>query len=188
MLNLIPQPKKIVLTEGYLPVKAIRCFDIACPDQRVAAAAGKLPCDDSGVILSINAAEGEAESYCLNISCDRIAVTAAGPAGAFYAIQTLRQLFALEKVPCLQLEDQPDFSYRGFYHDVTRGKIPTMQTLKELVDRMAYYKLNSFQLYVEHTFEFEECKDINPTRGYMTKEEMKELGDYCRQNFIDFNG
>ena len=34
-----------------------------------------------------------------------------------------------------------------------------MDTLKELVDYMAYMKLNSLQLYVEHTFAFKEFAD-----------------------------
>ena len=58
-----------------------------------------------------------------------------------------------EQVPCLHIKDKPDFKYRGFYQDVTRGKIPTVDTIKKLIDTMAYYKLNSLQLYVEHVFE-----------------------------------
>jgi len=86
----------------------------------------------------------------------------------------------------LHIEDKPDFEYRGFYHDVTRGKIPTVETIKQLIDQMAYYKLNSLQLYVEHTFEFEEYKQIKAATGYLTKEELREMGNYCRENFIEF--
>ena len=51
---------------------------------------------------------------------------------------------------------------------------------------MAYYKLNSLQLYVEHTFEFEEYKQLRNTTGCLTKEALLEIGAYCKENFIDF--
>ena len=56
------------------------------------------------------------------------------------------------EVPCLEIEDWPDFKVRGFYYDITRGKVPTLETLKNLVDTLAFYKINQFQLYIEHTF------------------------------------
>ena len=71
-----------------------------------------------------------------------VKIQAESPAGAFYAIQTLRQILKEETVPCLHIKDRPDFKYRGFYQDVTRGKIPTVATLKKLIDDMAYYKLS----------------------------------------------
>lgn len=185
MVQLIPSVKKLVYTKGVLTVKQVAFCD-AQWDSRIAAAANKLPHGPAGVPLIISVAGTTGEGYCLDICEDRIDIHADSTAGAFYAIQTLRQLFAQPEVPCVHIEDRPDFAYRGFYHDVSRGKIPKMETLKKLIEQMAYYKLNSLQLYVEDTFEFEECKNINPTRGCLTKAQLKELGDYCRENFIDF--
>lgn len=104
----------------------------------------------------------------------------------FYAIQTLKQIFEQNEIPCCYIEDKPDFKYRGFYHDVTRGKVPTVATLKKLIDDMAYYKLNSLQIYVEHTFAFKEYADSIERTGYLTADEIKELDDYCKMNFIEF--
>lgn len=184
-MKLIPQPKEVILFDGFLRTKAVR-FNHFYLDSRVIKAVEKLPQSEEGVLLEISVTGDEGEGYSMEICTDGISVFADSSAGAFYAIQTLRQLFTQEKVPCMHLEDKPDFPYRGFYHDVTRGKVPTMETLKKLVDDMAYYKLNSLQLYVEHTFEFEECKDINPICGCLTKSDMIELGQYCQDNFIDF--
>ena len=86
----------------------------------------------------------------------------------------------------MYIEDKPDFEYRGLYHDMTRGKVATVKTLKKLIDDMAYFKMNSLQLYVEHTFEFNETKDIINRTGYITKEEIKEIDSYCYDNFIKF--
>ncbi len=185
MLHLIPNVKKLTYTGDFLPTNAVFCSNDGW-DKRVVAAADKLPQNPAGVPLKISVNGDSGEGYSLEICKDRIFIHADSNAGAFYGIQTLRQLFTQEAIPCLYIEDRPDFAHRGFYHDATRGKIPKVETLKELIDRMAYYKLNSLQLYVEHTFEFEECKDINPTRGYLTKAELKELDAYCRENFIDF--
>ena len=184
MLHLIPQVKKLEIKDGFLHTKAVR-FEAAKWDSRVVALAMKLPYDPAGAALHITCGAG-GEGYQLDVTQASIQITADGPAGAFYALQTLRQLFAQDAVPCLHIEDHPDFAYRGFYHDVSRGKIPNMETLKQLIDRMAYYKLNSLQLYVEHTFEFKECEDIISTRGYLSKAEIQELDAYCRENFIEF--
>ena len=156
MIKLIPSVKKLTVTEGFLPTKSVRICDTGW-DSRVLSAAKKLPQDPAGAALEITVSGETGEGYVLDVQRDKISVTAEAPAGAFYALQTLRQLFAQEQVPCLHIEDRPDFAYRGFYHDASRGKIPTMETMKELIDRMAYYKLNSLQLYVEDTFEFEVC-------------------------------
>ena len=104
----------------------------------------------------------------------------------FYGIQTLKQMFENDTVPCLHIEDKPDMSLRGFYHDVTRGKVPTVDTLKKMIDNMAYYKMNHLELYIEHTFPFKELGDSVEKFSYLTPEEIMELDDYCYENFIDF--
>ena len=68
-------------------------------------------------------------------------VGASGKRGAFCAIQTLRQLVMLcgASVPLCRIEDSADYADRGFYHDVTRGRVPKLETLKALVDELALY-------------------------------------------------
>ena len=187
MLNLIPNVKTLNYKEGFLSKKAVCYSDINC-DKRVLKVLGKLPFAQDGAKLNIDIIiKGQdREGYELTIDENGIQITADCNAGAFYAIQTLRQIFSHEKIPYLYIKDEPDFKYRGFYHDVTRGKVPTVATLKSLIDQMAYYKLNSLQLYVEHTFEFEEYKDLNEKLGYLSKEEIKELDAYCEENFVEF--
>lgn len=138
------------------------------------AALDKLPCSESGAPIDICIRGDSGEEYELNIDKNRISIHAEGPAGAFYAIQTLRQILKHKVIPCLYIKDNPDFKYRGFYHDATRGKIPTVATIKALIDQMAYYKLNSLQLYVEHTFEFEEYKDLNKKFGCFKKMKLRK--------------
>ncbi len=186
MLNLIPKVKVLEEKESFL-AKDTLCFDATLvTDKRLATAMEKLPLSVDGARVSIGLMGDDGEGYDLWIDEDEVRIQAEGPAGAFYAIQTLRQIFEADKIPCLHIKDRPDFGYRGFYHDVTRGKVPTVETIKGLIDYMAYYKLNSLQLYVEHTYEFKETEELTKTTGCLTAAELQELDRYCQENFIEF--
>ena len=185
MLNLIPSPKSIEYGKGYLSTNAILPFN-GFADERILVQINKLPTAPNGSKLTLTIGEQDNENYSIQISETGIEIIAEGVRGGFYAIQTLRQILNNDKVPYLTLQDAPALDYRGFYHDITRGKIPTLQTLKSLVDDLAYLKYNSLQLYVEHVFEFKETKELIQKTGYITKAELKELDQYCKQNFIDF--
>ena len=184
-MNLIPKVKKLETYSGFLAKKAI-CFHAENLEGRLVSALKKLPVDPAGTMLDIVISDAGGEGYELRISEKHIEIQAESTVGAFWAIQTLRQLFKEEQVPCLYIKDWPDFPSRGFYHDVTRGKIPTVETIKKLIDDMVYYKLNSLQLYVEHVFEFEETKALWDSTGYLTKAEIQEIDAYCKDNFVDF--
>ena len=185
MINLIPKVKVFEEKAGFLSKKTVCCVS-DLQDTRLQKAIAKLPQRDDGVKFSIDIKGSCGENYEIFVNEDSINIIAGGVAGAFYAIQTLRQIFKIENVPCLYINDKPDFKHRGFYHDITRGKVPTVKTLKKLIDQMAYYKMNSLQLYVEHTFEFKEYKEISQKTGCLTAEEMQELDAYCEENFIEF--
>ena len=185
MLNIIPNVKIMEIKNGFMTKTAIYYNDLNC-DERVLAALKMIPYNKLGAKLDICINEKDGEGYELYINENDIVINADGAAGAFYAIQTLRQIFTHKEIPCLYIKDEPDFKYRGFYHDVTRGKIPTVATIKSLIDKMAYYKLNSLQLYVEHTYQFKEYSDLKGKYGYFTSDEITEIGAYCKQNFIDF--
>ena len=185
MVKLIPAVKSLEVKEGFLAKKAIS-FENKGLDARLVKALSKLPQAENGAALTVTVTGMEGESYTLDVAENAIAITAGGPAGAFYAIQTLRQLFTQPEIPCLHIEDAPDFAHRGFYHDITRGRISTLETLLNLVEDMAYYKLNSLQLYVEHVFPFKETADIVAKTDCITPEELKAVEAACKDNFIEF--
>ena len=186
MLKLIPAVKHLEIKEGVWNGSAITLKNTDI-DHRLQTALEVMTDDESGIPLEICVTGGQTEAYKLAINENGILIEADAEAGAFWAIQTLKQIFANgDEVPYLEIYDKPDFEHRGFYHDITRGKIPTVETMKQLIDQMAYYKLNSLQLYVEHVYEFEECKELIKQTGYYTKAEMQELDAYCKERFIDF--
>ncbi|MDX9881399.1 MAG: beta-N-acetylhexosaminidase [Prolixibacteraceae bacterium] len=88
------------------------------------------------------------EGYQMKVSRGEILITASSTNGLFYGIQTLKQLMPAQSsdklnIPYLEIEDQPRFAWRGLMLDVSRHFFPVFY-LKELLDYMALYKLNTF--------------------------------------------
>lgn len=112
---------------------------------------------------------------------------AADPAGLFYARQTLDQIDRqFPKLrPCVEILDWPDFPVRGFYHDVSRGKVPTLKTLLALAETCARYKLNQLQLYIEHTYAFKNHPEVWSGADPLTAEEIRTLDARCAELHID---
>ena len=94
-----------------------------------------------------------AEAYRLFVTPCRIDIVGGGAQGAFYAVQTLRQLLpaaAYEaddvravELPVVTIEDKPCLGYRGMMLDVGRHFF-TVDEVKEALDIMALHKLNVF--------------------------------------------
>jgi hypothetical protein len=130
------------------------------------------------------------EAYRLIIAQDGIEIFAESDAGAYYALQTLRDLVSIygDVLPACIIEDKPDFRRRGIYHDCSRGKVPRLNTLKELVERLAHWKINELELYVENVFTFKLHPDIGKGFSPFTPEEILSLQDYCRLHHIKLVG
>ncbi len=114
-------------------------------------------------------------------------LTAGGEAGAFYGILAVAQLIEQfgSTPPELTISDAPDFPARGVMLDVSRCKVPTMATCKQLVDRLAGMRLNQLQLYTEHTFAFSAHQAVWHDASPMTHEEIQELDQYCADRFVE---
>ncbi len=126
------------------------------------------------------------DGYRLRIDRARVLIDGASAAGCFYGLQTLAQLArGRATIPCCEITDWPDFSTRGLLHDITRGKVPTLATLKHLVDRLAGLKVNQLQLYIEHAFVFAFDPEIADQQNGLTSAQVQELDAYCRDRFID---
>ena len=112
-------------------------------------------------------------------------IDAADDAGEFYARQTLAQLTdAVGNAPECEIEDWPDIAVRGVMLDVSRDKVPTMETLFELVDQLAAWKVNELQLYIEHTFAYAGHEDVWSDASPFTPDEIREVDDYCAARHV----
>ena len=87
------------------------------------------------------------EAYSLSIAADGATIAAATRTGALYAIATLAQLKAGNKLPCVQIDDHPRFPWRGLLLDVSRHFMP-VDAVKHTLDRMASVKLNVLHLHL----------------------------------------
>ena len=110
-------------------------------------------------------------------------IEAADAAGRFYAEQTLRQLGASPDP--VVIEDWPDIAVRGVMLDVSRDKVPTMETLFGLVDRLASLKINQLQLYIEHTFAYAGHEEVWASASPFTPDEIRELDAHCRERHVE---
>jgi len=127
------------------------------------------------------------DGYRLEMGADRVALVGPAASGCFYGLETLTRLAVTctDEVPPCRIEDWPDFRTRGLLHDVTRGKVPTLDTLKHLVDRLAMWKVNQLQLNIEHAFTFSFDPEICRESDGLTPDEVRELDAYCRDRFVE---
>ncbi len=128
------------------------------------------------------------QGYELHISPTSVAIEAKTNIGLFYALQTLIQIARQygHTWPCLHIIDTPDYHRRGFYHDISRGKVPTLQTLLWLVRQLAALKINEFQLYIENVFQFSGHPDMYANTTPLTPDDIREIDALCRKYHIDF--
>ena len=95
------------------------------------------------------------EGYRLDVRSSDVTITSSTPAGAFYATQTLRQLFPPQifraaafdstefRAPAVSIVDRPRFQWRGMHLDVARHFMPK-EFVKKYIDLLALHKMNTF--------------------------------------------
>jgi hypothetical protein len=132
-------------------------------------------------------APGHPEGYALTIGKGGIEIAFHDTPGLRAAMATLRQLIREygRRLPCVRIRDWPDFQRRGVMLDVSRGRVPKLETLLDLVDRLADFKINELQIYTEHTFAYRKYKSVWQGWGALTAKEMKRLDTRCRELGID---
>jgi len=139
-----------------------------------------------GIRLRVNS-ELDGEGYEIVISEAGVCVSGGDEQGLLYGVQTLRQILRQRGclLPCLTIRDWPDLKHRGMFYDVTRGRIPTMEFLKELADKCSFYKLNQLHLYIEHSFLFDGLSEIWRDDTPLSAQDILELDAYCRKLHIE---
>jgi hexosaminidase len=127
------------------------------------------------------------EGYALTIDRTGVRVAYRETGGLRAAGATLRQLLREygRQLPCLKIRDWPDFARRGVMLDISRGRVPKLETLLDLVERLADFKINEFQLYTEHTFAYRNYKSVWQSWGALTATEIRTLDQRCRELGID---
>ncbi|GAB1600018.1 uncharacterized protein LOC115214018 isoform X1 [Argonauta hians] len=122
----------------------------------------------------------EKASYKILIFTSQIKILAHDVSSLSYAIITLSQLFKLYKtesgihLPLLEISDSPSMSYRGILLDISKGRIPNIETLKCTLDKIAFLKFNQVHLYVQ----FQTSVNTQSQFSYSFSE-LLEIDKYC---------
>jgi len=130
------------------------------------------------------------QAYAAIITNGSATLSAISAVGLGYALSTLTQLIELSspgalELPCLSIEDSPDFPVRGVMLDISRDKVPTLATLRALVDRLAHWKVNQLQLYMEHTFAYAGHEVVWRHASPLTPEEVRSFDAYCAARHVE---
>ena len=116
----------------------------------------KLKSEDSKNVISFkkDTSITNEEGYLLKVTSNEITIAANSAKGAFYAVQSLRQLLPASfenstykestvSIQNLEITDAPQFKYRGMHLDVGRHFFP-VDFIKKYIDLMSMLKLNTF--------------------------------------------
>lgn len=211
MLSVIPLPKTIVEKNGFFQlgdeIKVKSDFDLPVFADCITI------CDDANITISKDDSISK-EGYKLSVESDKISICASTDIGAYYAIQTIRQIsnFDLDgkKVPCCQIEDEPRFEFRGLHFDVSRH-FYSVEFIKKILDMLFMNKLNVFHWHLtdDNGWRIEikkyplltekgskrtytqlggwKCVDQVEHKehgGYYTQEQIKDVVDYAKKRGI----
>ncbi|MGV6830083.1 MAG: beta-N-acetylhexosaminidase [bacterium] len=229
---IIPQPQEVILNQGFFTlnndVKLVgdAFFPVTSEFFKVMIRDGtaQLEFTDEGqkkIIFSKDESIIQ-EGYELKIEPSEIQIKAASDQGAFYAIQSLRQLIpeTVEdgslrneeiKIPCIEIKDQPRFSYRGMHLDVGRHMF-SVDFIKKYIDALAMLKMNKFHWHLTEDQgwrieikKYPKLQEIAAYRdetlighyndqphqfdgerygGYYTQEEVKDIVGYAQARFV----
>jgi len=157
---IIPQPLKSNQSEGYFVFDGgvrilgeqqladyIAQFRMVLAEKNNYQLSNKKNNRTVNLILQKNSTDNE--NYQLNTSSNKIEIKAGTKKGIANGLASLAQLVInytngqSSKIPNWQIEDEPRFAWRGFMLDESRHFFGE-QKVKQLLDWMAYYKLNKF--------------------------------------------
>lgn len=161
-LNLIPKPQSIELKKGTFKIDQNTTlyfeseFEIAgnfLNDflQNGAGFQLKKTSEKEANIVFVKDVSQPSEGYFLDISDSKISIKASDASGAFYAVQTLRQLLpspltpkgGTVALPQLNISDYPKFPYRGMHLDCARHFFDK-EFVKKYIANLALLKMNYF--------------------------------------------
>lgn len=126
------------------------------------------------------------QGYHIVVDDDKINIKYHKACGAFYATLTLDQLLTGSVLRKYKIYDQPELQTRGLMLDISRNKVPKVETIKYIIDMMARLKMNHLELYVEgFSFEYQSFKEYLEEDGYISIDEYQELEKYANERFID---
>ena len=143
----------------------------------------------AGVTIRLNPSPAPTEeAYSLEVTEHAITITG-DASGRLYGATTLTEAIertAMAPIPTVEIEDSPDFGRRALYFDCSRGKVPRLETLVQLIPMLARWRVNELQLYVEDVFTFAKHPTIGRDSSPFTPLDLLQIQELCRRWQIDF--
>lgn len=136
----------------------------------------------TAAVVSLHQEEDVGEAYVLTVDREGARLQG-GRRGLHQALATLHQLILLYDyvVPCLRIEDEPRFPWRGVHLDVCRHMFSTPFVCK-LLDMMAVYHLNTFHWHLTEDqgwrIEVEGYPELTRTGAWRTDQGGGRYGGY----------
>jgi hexosaminidase len=142
------------------------------------------------------------EAYKLNITSSGLLLLAHQPAGLFYGLQTIRQLFDRDQngiltLPAVSIIDSPRFIWRGAMLDVVRHFFG-VDDVKRYIELISHYKMNRLHLHLtdDQGWRIEIKSWPNLTAhgaktqvnggggGFYTQDQFKEIVDFAQSHYV----
>ena len=133
------------------------------------------------------------EAHRLKIGASGVRIEASSVRGLGHGLATLTQWMrvAVHRTPegpvvaGLEVDDRPDLPVRGVMLDVSRNKVPKVETLRWLIEWLADLKINQLQLYTEHTFAYAGHEVVWRDADPLTPDDLGLLVRVCDDVGID---
>lgn len=131
--------------------------------------------------------QGSEEAYTLTIFPNHVEITSPTARGLHHGLTSLKLLLATGEhvLPFGHTRAVPDFPNRGIMLDVSRGKMPTLDYLKQLIGVMADLKYNILQLYSEDKLALKKHPSVGCLTGAYTEAQIRELDACARERFVE---
>lgn len=211
-LNLIPYPQQVRLAQGSLKLNKNTWFYSrnAFYKQEISFLNTQLGSTSNNrqlIEITIDRTIGRSGSYELSTVGKKISIRGSDRDGVFNGIVSLLQLIRSASIngqtltlPAVRMTDEPRYAWRGFMLDESRhffGK----ETVKDLLNWMAFYKLNRFHWHLTDAqgWRIEIKKyplltkvggignftDSTAQASFYTQEDIKEIVAFAKQRHIE---
>ncbi|MCW8133771.1 MAG: family 20 glycosylhydrolase [Planctomycetota bacterium] len=211
-LSLLPQPKSVKTLVGTFDFKEVDTIFLAKKASKKVKDAAQLLAaemklhhhidyqvlpsasvtDLHGCIITHHTREGifvkttlaKPQAYELLAAGHTLTVSAADDGGFWAATRTIRQLLQEgTRIPAMKMQDWPAVAFRAIHLDL-KGLTPNLATLKEFLERAAYYKFNAVLVEYEDRFPFECLPDVRGPQAF-TPETLKEFLAFAEQHGLE---
>lgn len=211
-VDLIPQAENVVIRNGAFPLNRLQSMQVPgewkavadnfVKDLKKTADLTLTQTDSEGTLTVAKNETLPAEAYTLTIDNNEIKVEASDIQGINHALASLHQLILTAKdgkLPVLTIQDKPLYGYRGLMLDCARH-FWTVDELKETLDHMAFFKMNTFHMHLTDNQAWRLAMDKYPnlvkdgtyyydfpemSGKYYTKDDLKEIVRYAAVRGIE---